>query len=199
MEKPLKMPEGPNPFIMGSKADIMRQEEEHRKLLRDLEAEIPFIQEARFTRVYLPHMANPNIPFPYAAWVNEVSKHAANPVNIIGQDGTIVGQVPPLCDTEGMHSTEYSREQSLCFVASDVGDIANRTPHIAQQVFYGLMTGRIPKGKLNLKMARAWNELFLKYGYQNPHAIKAAELKNTTDTHTVDEPTSGIYDEGELL
>lgn len=186
-----------DPFIRSKRADVARQTREHEKLLNALENEAPTITENRLTSVYLPHMANTAIPFPWAAWVNEVSWMSTNAVNIIGSRGEVVGQVPPLCDTDGLQSKKFSTQKALPNIIADSSDLANRTPHIAQQVLYGLVSKHIPVQTNNPKLMQRWDEFFAKYGYANP--FRAGESKSTTSANGVDKTAEEFYTDGELL
>lgn len=188
-------------FRQNSTKEIRQLEDDMRQLLVDLDKEIPTIRESLFVNRYLPHMANWKIPFPWAAWVNEISYMAANPVNVIDDDGKVVCTVPPLCDTDGLMLINYTNETSLNYQASEAFDEAVRLQHIGQQVLYKKLDPYIPKGKTSTKWAGVWDSILKRYGYPTTVEVmeKLQKSKKTGSSNVIDEPIMDYYQDGELL
>lgn len=188
-------------FKQGSIAEAKALESEFRKLLTQLDEDVPTISESIFVSRYLPHMANWKIPFPWTAWVKEVSYMAANPVNVIGTNGEVVCTVPPLCNTDELMSTRYASENSITHQASEAVDLAQRMQHIGQQVYAKHLSGFIPKGKRDTKWTGVWDAILTRYGYPTTKEVLAKYGKsNNTDTlNTIETNYQDIYEDGDLL
>jgi hypothetical protein len=188
-------------FRQNSTREIRQLENGMRKLLDDLDKEVPTIRESLFVNRYLPHMANWKIPFPWAAWVNEISFMSANPVHVIDDNGNIVCTVPPLCDTDGLMLVKYTNETSINYQAAEAFSEAVRLQHIGQQVIYNKLGPYIPKGKPSTKWAGVWDSVLARYGYPTTVEVlaKLNKSKKTGASNVIDLPITDYYEDGELI
>lgn len=203
MERKAPRPETINEmFRNATRAEIEKDEATFRQLLIDIDTDVPTIREKEFVTRYLPHMANWRIPFPWGHWVREVSRMAANHVNVINDADEIVCVIPPLCTTDGLQQRDYVPENSIYHLSGEAYDEAQRMPHIGEKVFFAHLVGHI-RPQTSDRWAGAWDKVLKHYGYPTREEIiaslKGEESKKTTSINSIDESDLSMYDEGDLL